>query len=269
MITAGGVRGEECAMIYGLYLSGQGAQAQSDRLGVLANNLANASTGGFKRDLALFQAHEPRDVGDGVDNNVPGNLNEMTGGVTLSEVVTDFSEGPLTQTGGTYDLALVGEGFFTVSDGRETFLTRNGQLSVNAQGELVTADSGHAVLGVGDAPIRIPTDANEINIGADGSIFSVSADGAAEQVANINIVRPASLDDLEKVGNSLYRSSGSVTAAQDGVQVLQGHVEESGVRPVLEMMDLIEASRAFETNINMMRLQDESLGQLLQSVQQR
>jgi flagellar basal body rod protein FlgG len=193
----------------------------------------------------------------------------MTGGVTLSEVVTDFSNGPLTRTGGRYDLALSGQGFFTVSDGRETFLTRNGRLTVSQQGELVTADGGHAVLGVGDAPIRIPPEAHDINIGFDGSIYSVSAEGVTEQIGQINVVQPASLGDLEKVGNSLYRTSGTLTPATDGVQVLQGHLEESGVRPVLEMMELIEASRAFETNINMMRLQDETLGQLLQSVQQR
>lgn len=256
-------------MIYGLYLSGQGAQAQSERLNVLSNNLANASTGAFKRDLAMFQAHDPYDVEQGVADHVPGNLNEMTGGVTLADIVTDHSNGSLTQTGGQYDLALVGPGFFTVSDGRETLLTRNGRFTVDQQGTLVTADDGHTVMGAGNAPIRIPSDASDVNVSADGRVLAINAAGAAEEIGRINLVQTATPDQLEKVGNNYYRSAGSLAAAGDDLQVMQGHLEESGVRPVLEMMNLIEASRAFEANINTMRLQDETLGQLLQSVSRR
>lgn len=256
-------------MIYGLYLSGQGAQVQSARLNVVANNLANAATGGFKRDLALVAAHPPRDVATGSARPLPGNLNEMTGGVLLANIATDFSDGPLTKTGGRYDLAVVGPGFLTVTDGRETFLTRNGRLTVNDGGELVSQDTGFAVVGVGNSRVNIPPTAHDVNIAADGSVTAISETGLAESIGQIDVVRPESFDELEKVGESLYRTAGRPLPADDGVRLLQGHLEESGVRPVLEMMEMIEASRAFETNVNMMRIQDESLGQLLQSVQRR
>jgi flagellar basal-body rod protein FlgF len=266
---AGGVRDKVLAMIYGLYLSGQGAQAQSSRLSVVANNIANASTGAFKRDLAIFRAHRPRDVENGLADEPPGNLNEMTGGVSLAEIATDFSNGPLTKTGGTYDLALAGAGFLAVSDGSEQFLTRNGQLSVNEQGVLVSQETGLAVVGVGDSSIVIPPDAQGINIAGDGSVFATNPEGQTEQIGRIAILQPESYNELEKIGRNLYRASGRTRPADDSVRILQGHLEESGVQPVLEMMEMIEASRAFETNVNMIRIQDESLGQLMQSVRRR
>ena len=86
-------------MLYGLYLSAQGANAQSQRLDVISNNIANASTPGFKRDLAIFRQMDPRDVAQGNESELPpGNLNDSTGGLMLDEVVTDFSNVALTET---------------------------------------------------------------------------------------------------------------------------------------------------------------------------
>jgi len=135
-------------MIYGLYLSAQGAHAQTVRLNVLANNIANTSTGWFKRDLAIFQSHPTFDVENGTAEELPRNLNESTGGLSLAEIATNFSDGPVTQAGGTFDVALNGPGFLRVSDGQDTFLTRNGCFSLNDQNQLVAQDTGFAVLGL-------------------------------------------------------------------------------------------------------------------------
>lgn len=254
-------------MIYGLYLSAQGADVQSMRQDVIANNLANASTNAFKRDFAVFQAHPPAD--QNANEELPGNLGDSTGGISLAEVATDFSNGPLVRTGGTFDLALSGPGFLQVTDGQQQFLTRNGQLARNTLGELVTHESGHAVLGSDGVPITIPAEAEQIEVASDGTVFQIGPGNSRSELGKLDIVRPTSFDQLVKVGNSLYRSAADVEPAGEEVQVQQGFLESSGTRPVLEMMDLIEASRAFEANVNMIKFQDDTLGQLLQTLPRR
>ena len=253
-------------MIYGLYLSAQGAQLESTRLEVVANNLANASTSAFKRDVAVFQAHAPFDVENGTEENPPGNLNESTGGIGLADVATDFSDGPVVPTGGTYDVALSGPGFLRVSDGKQEFLTRNGRLAVNPRGELVTHETGLAVLGAGGSGLTIPRDAAKIEFTADGSVWGLDAAGVRSQIGRLDLVRPESFDELQKIGNSLYCTEAKLHPAGAELQVRQGFVEASGTNPVVEMMEMIETSRAFETNVNMIRFQDEALGQLLQTL---
>ena len=252
-------------MIYGLYLSAQGAEAQSLRLDVIANNLANAATSAFKRDLALFQAHPPFDVEHGRCGEAPHGLDEATGGLSVADVVTDFANGPLTGTGGTFDLALAGPGFFRASDGRQQLLTRNGRLATNQFGELTVQDSGFHVLGIDGGPIEIPPDAKQIEISEDGRVVRVDGDVRAE-LGWIAIVQPESYEDLEKVGDSFYRGGGQWLPAGDEVRIRQGFVEESGTNSITETLAMIEATRGFETNINMIRFQDEALGRLLQAV---
>ena len=257
-------------MLYGLYLSANGAEAQSKRLDVLANNLANAETSGFKRDFAIFQAEQPYDVQNGTTYDLPGNLNNSDGGVALSDVVTDFSDGPVIGTGGTYDVALVGRGFFQISDGQQKLMTRNGRFTVDASGQLVTNDTGHQVLGEGGSPISIPTNAAAVDITADGSIYALAEDGTRTKTAQLALVHPESTDELEKVGTSMFRSASEPAPVENGdVRVQQGYLETSGTQSVTEMMQLIESSRGFETNINMIKFQDDALGKLLQSASRR
>ena len=259
-------------MIYGLYHSAQGAEAQSQRLGVVANNLANASTNAFKRDLAIFQAHRPFDLENGSGNEPPHNLNKLSGGMSLVDVATDFSNGSLIQTGGTYDVALSGPDFLRVSDGNQEFLTRDGRLTVDGNGELVTHDGAFRVIGVSGGPITIPNNVMDIEISSNGTLFALNQTGGIvtrTELDQLDVVRPESTDDLVKIGNSMYQFDGTPVSAHGETKVLQGFLEASGTRPVTEMLELIEASRAFETNINMMKFQDETLGRLLQSVMNR
>ena len=259
-------------MIYGLYHSAQGAESESLRLGVVANNLANASTNAFKRDLAIFQAHRPFDLENGSGNEPRHNLNELSGGMSLVDVATDFSNGTLLQTGGTYDVALGGPGFLRVSDGDQEFLTRDGRLSVDENGELVTHDGAFQVLGVSGGTITIPNNATDVEISSNGTLFAINQAGGTltrTELDQLDIVRPESTGDLVKIGNSMYQFDGTPVSAHDETEIRQGFLEASGSRPVTEMLELIEASRAFETNINMMKFQDESLERLLQSVSNR
>jgi flagellar basal-body rod protein FlgF len=252
-------------MLYGLYHSAQGAQAQAYRLDVLANNLANAGTTAFKRDLALFQSHRPYDVENGVDSDPPGNQNALSGGVTPAQIVTDFADGSLKQTNGALDVALIGQGFFQVSDGTRNFLTRNGEFALGSSGELIAPGSGMRVLSSAGQPIAIPPDAQKVVVGTDGGISVLQPDGDTTQVAKLGVVRPASLSQLQKIGNSLYAPNGEVEPVGQAATVRQGYLEASSVNPIKEMQDLIQASRAAEANINMIKLQDDTLDRLLQS----
>lgn len=252
-------------MLYGLYLSAQGAQAQATRLDVLSNNLANAGTAGFKRDLAIFQSHRPYDLENGGFSNAPGNQSALTGGVSPAKVVTDYSNGPLVHTGGALDVALSGPGFFQVSDGNQQFLTRKGQFSLSSSGELMLQNTGMHVLSNAGNAINVPPESSRIEIGGDGTVSSVSTDGARTQVARLGLVRPGSDQQLEKVGGSLFRASSSVSPAGSDLKVQQGFSEQSGVTPVSEMIEMVQASRMVEANVNMIKYQDDALDRLLQS----
>lgn len=247
-------------MLYGLYLSSQGAEIQSFRQDVIANNLANAGTNAFKRDMALFQAHEPFDVANG--QPLLDEMADSTGGTSVASVVTDYSNGSVMPTGAQYDVALVGPGFMRVSDGNQEYLTRNGSLTIDSTGRIVTQDQGLAVQGLQ----AVPPTATGIEISTEGNVSALNPGGERIYLGQFDLVEPEAYGELRKVGNSLYVTDGEVQAADPALQIRQGWLESSGVEPVSEMMQLIEASRAFEANVNMIKYQDEALGRLLQAM---
>ncbi len=179
--------------------------------------------------------------------------------------MTDYSEGPLVHTGGALDVALTGQGFFQVSDGNQQFLTRKGQFSLSSTGELMLQNSGMRVLSNSGNVINVPTESTRIEIGTDGTISSVSNDGARSQVAKLGLVRPSSEQQLEKVGSSLFRTNNSVSPAGNDLKLQPGFYEQSGVTPVNEMIEMVQASRMVEANVNMIKYQDDALDRLLQS----
>ncbi|WP_339734106.1 flagellar hook-basal body protein [uncultured Gimesia sp.] len=257
-------------MIYGMYLSAQGADANSVRLDVLSNNMANANTTSFKRDVPLFRMNPPRDEKQGNLNPLPGDLENHTGGITLEAITTDFENGSLIPTEGEFDIALKGQGFFQVGNRQESFLTRNGSLAVDADRRLVTADQGLPILSKDGNPIEIPAEAVRVEIATDGSVVPFTKDGLSlGPVGELAVVMPTSLDSLVKVGNSLYTTEGRVDPSKEPVNIQQGFLEASGTNSIEEMMELVTTSRMFESNINMIKLQDDSLGRLLQSMPRR
>lgn len=251
-------------MIYGLYLSAQGAESQALRQAVLANNLANAQTAAFKADYPVFQAHPPFDVQHEEPADVPETINDQTGGVSLAATVTNFTQGPLTITNRPLDVAIVGPGYFQVGTPGSPALTRNGQFTLDADGRLVTQE-GFAVHDASGQPIVIPDEFGEVAISGDGMISATDSAGVRVPFGQLGIFEPNDVRMMVKEGNSFYRPLNGVKQAVNG-QVRQRILEQSNADPVHGMVDLIETSRAFEMNLNLVKYQDEMLGQLIQSV---
>lgn len=244
-------------MPYGLYISAEGADAQSRRLEVVANNLANVDTVGFKRELALFQARYAEQVERGEDVPGSGSINDLGGGVFVPQTKTDFSTGPLKRTEIPTDMAIDGEGFFVVEKEGEPYLTRAGNFRLTERGELVT-QQGFPVLNDGGSPVVIDSANGPWQLAPSGTIRQRGS------VQNLAIVEPEAPGDLARAGENLFRPLAEPRPVEsDSRHVMGGYLELSGVQPTSEMMALIEASRAVEANLNMMRTQDQMLSGLV------
>jgi len=243
-------------MPYGMYIAAEGAQAQSQRLQTLANNLANVDTVGFKKEFAVIAARPAEAISQGLD--VPGSRskNDVGGGVELASTPTGFSQGALKHTGTPTDLAIDGDGFFLVQNDGQQFLTRAGSFSIDPAGRLVTSE-GDVALSTEQQPITI-----------DPSLpWRMLDSGVLEQPGSrieIGLFRPQSQEGLRKEGHNRFHFDGAVSRVTDGAAKLRGgYLEMANVSPTLEMMELIETTRAFEANIQLIQAQDQTLGALI------
>lgn len=247
-------------MPYGLYISAEGAQAQSLRMEVISNNLANVSTPGFKREMAIFQSRFAEAAQRGLAAPGTGTINDLGGGVESLASVTDFSSGPLRATNVPTDLAIEGDGFFVVRREGKDLLTRAGNFALSPSGALLT-QNGDAVVSTEGTPVVIDPQLGAWNVTTDGALWQ-----AGDKVY-LSMVRPKSYGDLVKTGDNLFAPlAPPAPIAPTERQVLSGYLENSGVQAVSEMATMIETSRAFEANVNMIRNQDQILGELVSRV---
>lgn len=251
-------------MPFGLYISAEGAHAQNRRMEVIANNLANVDTTGFKRQLAVFQARYTESVARGYELPGSGGPDDLPGGVIVPMTKTELTPGPLKETGTPTDFAMRGEGFFLIQKGDETYLTRSGSFRLTEQGELVTEFGGERYYVLSDAGQKILLNPRDLGP------WEVSPQGVVRQaglVQNLAVVRPRSADDVVPVGENLFR----VREEAEPVplperQIAQGYLEMSAVQPTNEMVALLETSRLLEANINMLQTQDQMLAGLFNRV---
>lgn len=235
-------------------MSATGANAQSERLQVLSNNLANVDTPGFKRELAILQARHAEAIERGAPSQTTS-INNVGGGVAMAETLTDFSMGAVRGTGNKEDIAILGEGFFLVEDNGEQFLTRAGNFHVASNGDLVT-DQGYKVLADGGEPMMITTPNWQLE--SDGGILQ------GNERKYLALVMPKSLGDLVKIGRNLFRPLGDVDPVLRSERRFAGSsLELSAVKPAQEMMNLIETTRAYEANIKMIQNHDSMTGGLV------
>ena len=214
----------------------------------IAHNIANIGTTGFRREGVIFSEFVRR-LGPDED---PLSMASAHARQTL------LAQGALSQTGGSLDLAIEGDGFFQVETPGGLRLTRAGHFSLNAAGEMVNPD-GHRLLDQGGAPIFVPPDAT-IAISRDGT---VSANG--QPLAQIALSRVADPAELSREGGTLLRPAGEVLPAENAV-MLQGFLEESNVNPTLEMARMIAVQRAYEMGQRFLEREDERIRNTVQTL---
>ncbi len=246
-----------------MYISAEGAAAQAQRLEVIANNLANVDTAGFKQDVPTFQARFAEAIQKGQARSGDRSINDIGGGVKVIDVATDHSVGQLKHTGNDLDLAITGKGFFHVKgDDGQQYLTRAGEFALDTQGRLVTQNGHRPVLDQQGGEIQL----------ARNVPYSISQDGFINQAGTIRplgMSQPKSLNELVKVGNNMFKPTGSVKPLElPERSIRQGYLEMSGANPVRQMMAMIETTRAFEANTRMIQNQDSMLGTLISRVLQ-
>lgn len=241
-------------MNYGLQIAASGVLTSMHRTDVLAANLANMDTIGFKPTFAGTLARDPVRVEDGIAGMPSDRLMERLGaGVLAAPTRTSFAQGPVTSTGRDLDAAIRGEGFFMVGGpGGALRLTRDGQFTRNGRGELVTTASGLAVLDAAGRPVVVG-DKGVVRIDREGNI---TRDGAT--VARLGIATVADPQRLTRAGANLFAAPGqrAVVMKPGETEVMQGHTEGSGVDEIRTMMELTSAAQAISSNLGMVQYHD-------------
>jgi flagellar basal-body rod protein FlgG len=250
-----------------LWAAKTGLDAQNTQMAVIANNLANSNTTGFKADRAAFQDlmyQNVQQVGAQSTQNTQYSTGLSLGtGVKIAATEKNYTQGSVLQTGGTLDMSVNGLGFFqiTMPDGTLAY-TRDGSFSMDSQGNVVTA-SGYPV----SPAITIPITAQSVTVGNDGTV-SVTTAGTSKvtTVGQIQLANFINVEGLQPTGNNLLVESGSSGAPQVGTpgtnglgSVQQGSLETSNVNTVTELVNMITCQRAYEMNSKAISTTDEML----------
>ena len=208
---------------------------------VVANNIANSATTGYRQEGLIFSEY----IQSGEDQS----------SVSMSRANirnTSHEQGALDQTGGTFDFAIEGDGFFKVETPLGERLTRSGAFSSNAEGDLVTMD-GYRVLDPGGAPVFVPGDAQTIKVAPDGTL---SADGNV--IGQLGLFKPAEDAPLFREDGVMFRVDGDIEETFDA-QVLQGFLEGSNVNAIQQVARMVEIQRAYEMGQSFLQAEDERI----------
>lgn len=259
-------------MIRSLWTAKTGLESQQVQMDVIANNLANVSTNGFKRSRAVFEDLLYQNLRQpGAQSTVQDNLpSGMQIGSGVRPVATErlHTQGGLQNTGNSRDLAINGKGFFQVTrpDGTTAY-TRDGSFQVNQNGQMVTA-SGYPI----EPAIFIPENALSVTISQDG-IVSVTQPGTSQsnEVGQVLLSTFTNPTGLESIGENLYLETNASGPRNDSVPglngagtLMQNYVETSNVNVVEEMVSMIQTQRAYEINSKAVQTSDEMLARLSQ-----
>ncbi|MES9870109.1 MAG: flagellar basal-body rod protein FlgG [Sedimenticola sp.] len=253
-----------------LWIAKTGLDGQQTRMATIANNLANVSTTGFKRDRASFEDliyQNIRQVGSqsSESTELPSGLVLGTGVRTVATQKL-FSQGNITQTGNSLDIAIEGRGFLQIlhPDGTIVY-TRDGTFSLSADAQIVN-NNGYAL----EPAITVPDNTVSITVGSDGVVSAlVAGNTTPTQIGTIELADFVNSTGLAPIGQNLFRetaASGAATTATPGTEgtgtLIQGSLESSNVNVVEEMVNMIETQRAYEMNSKAISTTDEMLGYL-------
>jgi len=223
-----------------IYTAMGGAQRTLEQQAVISNNLANVGTDGFRKELSIYRS---------VPVTSPDTLPTRVGTV-MSTPGSDFQQGAMQETGRPLDLAITGQGWFSVRTPAGEAYTRGGSLAVNQQGQLVTVQGGYPVLGENGQPVDIP-DRASLTFSNDGSITALGAGDdptAIQTLGRLKLVDPATTT-LEQGGDGLFHlapGNGFRAPADPNVRIVSGFVEKSNVSPAEAMVSMMNNARRFE-----------------------
>lgn len=215
---------------------------------IIAHNIANAATTGFRQQGLVFSEF----------------VQAVEGGDSLSMAAarvkkTSASQGILTQTGNTLDLAIEGSGYFQIETPNGIRLTRAGAFNVDSLGDIVSTD-GHRVLDIGGAPINVPPGEADVKVAADGTVSL-----GDRLLGQIGVVEPEPGADLERESGVLFRTDSALNPSEDGL-VLQGHLEGSNVDAISQLTRMIEVQRAYEMGQKLLDMDHERTTSALQTL---
>nr|WP_298097631.1 flagellar basal-body rod protein FlgG [uncultured Shinella sp.] len=247
-----------------LAIAATGMNAQQTNLEVIANNIANINTTGFKRARAefsdlLYQTERAAGVPNRANQAVVPEGAIIGLGVKTAAVRNLHLQGGLVSTGNSFDMALIGRGWFQIeaADG-STLYTRAGAFNTNADGQLVTLDGYTVVPG-----ITVPQDATEVTVSKSGQVYA-TVGGQQQELGQITLANFVNEAGLEPLGENLYRETAASGPANVGAPdeagfayIQQNYLEASNVDPVKEITDLISAQRAYEMNSKIIQAADE------------
>ncbi|MBW2487092.1 MAG: flagellar basal-body rod protein FlgG [Deltaproteobacteria bacterium] len=254
-------------MIRSLWTSATGMQAQELNIDVIANNLANVNTSGFKKSRAefqdlLYESMRPAGAASSADTTVPTGI-QLGHGTRPSAVQKMFSQGDFQNTQNELDWAIEGDGFFQIEmPNGDTGYTRSGEFKLDADGRIVNPDGFPLI-----PELTVPTDTISISVGLDGTVSVVQAgDATPVEIGNVQLARFVNPAGLRSLGKNLYsptNASGDEltgTPGENGFGTLaQGFLEMSNVSVVDEMVNMITAQRAYETNSKVITTADDML----------
>lgn len=261
-------------MMRSLYVAATGLEGEQTKMDVIANNLANVNTTGFKQSRAVFQDllyQNLRQPGaqSSQTTQYPSGL-QLGTGVRIVSTERLMTQGNLTQTGNSLDVGINGQGFFQIMQPNGTIAySRDGTFQMNNQGQLVTSN-GYLL----QPPVTIPPNSQSITIGSDGTV-SVVLPGQAQpqQVGTIQLANFINPTGLQSLGDNLYLQTGSSGAPQTGQPTLnglgsvqQGYLESSNVNVVSELVNMISTQRAYEINSKAVSTSDSMLQYLTQNL---
>lgn len=245
-------------MNYGVQLSASGVLTSLYRQDVLANNLANMDSVGFKPDIVAARQRDPARIEDGL-GYMPSNklLEKLGGGVMMARNVINYGQGALQTTGQPLDVAVQGAGFMVVRDesdnGKDKLrFTRDGRLGLDARSRLVMASTGMPVLDKAGRTLEVAPGV-PVDIAGDGTI---SQNG--REVGQIHLIEPADKSKMVKVGHSLFRAPAETLSSKARATgtLRQGSLEQSGVNEITTIMSMTAASRDVDANMSLISQHD-------------
>lgn len=255
-------------MVRGLYAGYSGMIQQQQRLDTITNNLANASTVGYKREGATTRSFEDVMAVKIKDSSVGYEMQRigtMELGVKIGENYTDYNQGSLRQTENPLDLALEGNGFFAISfankNGEEMVkYTRDGSFTMDADGCIRTKD-GDYLLNDSGTPIEIPTDTADLLVSDTGKIYA-----DRQYIDTIGITDFENYDYLKKYGENMYTLVDGGIEQPANATIAQGYLEMSNINVVSEMVEMISITRAYEANQKAIHTADSMLDKSVNSI---